>query len=71
MSIFRKLTRKFRKTEETKRYEYVEKDTRCDKCNFFYECKGNGNLIEVTRLGDTMPHFVNGFGNDCKALERD
>lgn len=71
MSIFRKLLRKFRKTEETKSFEYVEKDTRCDKCEFFDECEGNGDLIEIARLGDTRRHFIRGMGCGCKLLERD
>lgn len=71
MSIFRKLLRKFRKAEETKSFEYVEKDTRCDKCEFLEECKENGCLIEITSLEDTRSHFARSLGCKCNALERD
>lgn len=66
MSIFRKLIRKFRKAEETKHFEYVEKDTRCDKCEHIEECKENGYLIDITRLADTRQHFIRGIGCNCK-----
>lgn len=70
MSIFRKLLRKFGKAEETKQFEYVEEDTKCDKCEFLNKCMGNGYLIEITRLGDARSHFARDFGCDCNAAER-
>mgnify|MGYP007109790806 CR=1 FL=1 len=71
MIIFRKLLRRFRKTEEVKTFEYVEKDTKCDRCDFFYKCNGNGDLIEITSLADERRHFARSLGCECKLLERD
>ena len=43
--------------------EYHEKDTRCDLCEC--EFKKDCHLIEITTLGDTRKHFINGIGFIC------
>ena len=71
MSIFRKLLKKFRKTEALKDHRYIEHYTKCDECDNLSECLREGNLIESTTILDTTRHFINGLGCSCKLLERD
>ena len=42
--------------------KYVEKDTKCDNCEFSSYCQ----LIECTTIQDTRRHFIGGFGDFCK-----
>lgn len=50
--------------EEDKPEKYVEKYTKCDKCEHFEECKEN--LIECTIDLDTYRHYIPGMCHVCK-----
>lgn len=45
---------------------YVEKDTKCDNCEFFPECKENGYVLNCTIEMDNRQHFIPGMGANCK-----
>lgn len=50
--------------QKYKPQKYVEKNTKCDKCGYFEECKEN--LIECTIELDTYRHYIPGIGHVCK-----
>ena len=50
--------------EEYKPKKYVEKYTKCDKCEFFKDCEEN--LLECTNLLDENKHYISGTGYICK-----
>ena len=50
---------------------YVEKDTKCDKCQYLKECMVNYEVLNCTTSEDTRSHYVVGAGNDCKNKEVD
>ena len=41
---------------------YVERDTKCDLCDFKNSC----DLVEITRMYDNRQHFVPMRGFKCK-----
>lgn len=45
---------------------YVEKYTKCDKCELLQECISTGNVVETTMDIDGRRHFVIGLGVMCK-----
>ena len=53
-----------RKTEEVK--PYVEKDTKCDKCEYFQECIENGYVLNCMTVMDEREHYIVGIGAHCK-----
>lgn len=57
--MFRRRRKRKYKTEK-----YVEKQTKCDKCGYFEECKEN--LIECTIGLDTYRHYIPVMGHVCK-----
>lgn len=62
--FLRKIFKKKHKNNN-KEFKYIEKDTMCDKCNFFEEC--DGFLFEVTTLLDDRQHFIKSCDN-CKKI---
>ena len=64
MNLF--LKKLFRKKKSKKQYEpYVEKDTKCDKCEYLDECKTRGQVVNIQTMGDSLEHYV-GLGCNCK-----
>lgn len=49
-----------------RRKPYVEKYTKCDKCELLQECEAEGRLMEITTEQDTSQHYTIGFGYPCK-----
>lgn len=49
-----------RKTDEEK--PYVEKDTKCDKCEYLQECIGKGNVVYCSMSSDEREHYIRGMG---------
>ena len=45
---------------------YVERDTKCDKCEFLPECEENGYVLNWTIEMDNRQHFISGMGANCK-----
>ena len=45
---------------------YVEKDTKCDKCQYLQECIDNGYVVNYGRLLDERNHYIAGLGSHCK-----
>lgn len=65
MNLF--LKKLFRKKKSKKHYEpYVEKDTKCDKCEYLDECKDRGYVVNIQTLKDNRQHYVDGLGCKCK-----
>lgn len=48
------------------RTEYVEKNTRCDKCKFLNECE---SVLDCTKMADTRKHYICMLGGECKLDE--
>lgn len=51
------------KTKENEYTEYIEKDTKCDRCKFLNECSATA---DVTLLSDTRPHYECFDSLNCK-----
>lgn len=47
---------------------YIELDTECDKCEFLYQCKNDGYVVNCTIYEDTREHFIRGLGSNCKKM---
>lgn len=62
LKIFEKLFK--RKTEEVR--PYIEKDTKCDKCEYLQECIVNGHVINCMTFMDKREHYIVGIGAHCK-----
>lgn len=54
-------------TELTQGYVYVERDTKCDLCEYLNECIDVGNVLDCTHSMDTRKHYIHGMGPDCKS----
>lgn len=53
--------------KEYKPRKYKEKDTKCDKCEYFKECQEY--LTETTNCLDENKHYINGMGHVCRIDE--
>lgn len=53
-----------RKADEVK--PYVEKDTKCDKCEYLQECIAEGKVIDCRNFEDTRSHYIKGLGSCIK-----
>lgn len=52
-----------------KKYEpkpYVEKFTKCDKCEYIKDCENEGNVINCTKRIDNHEHFIRGMNAYCR-----
>lgn len=58
--LFHKKEVKFNKSE------HIERDTKCDKCEFLESCILCGNVIECTSGEDTKRHYIKGLVSECK-----
>lgn len=47
-------------------HEYVEKDTKCDKCKNLSKCIERGNCINITTTYDSKNHYILGCGVVCE-----
>lgn len=57
----------FHKIEvDINKYEYIERDTECDKCEFLESCIFDSNALECTSEEDTRRHYIKGLGSECK-----
>lgn len=46
--------------------KYVERDTKCDKCQKLNDCISNGNVLRATIGEDTRDHYIVGIGARCE-----
>lgn len=53
-----------RRKQKYKTEKYVEKFTKCDKCEFLKDCKEH--LVDCTTCSDKFKHYINGIGHTCK-----
>ena len=44
----------------------VEKDTKCDKCEYIEQCKAENIVVDCTIYEDTRKHYIVGLGAFCK-----
>lgn len=49
-------------------YEYIEKDTECDNCEFLQECRENGYVFNISTGIDSREHFIPGLRLSCKKI---
>lgn len=45
---------------------YVERFTKCDKCEYLKECQESRRVIDVSTCEDSYSHYVCGRGSICK-----
>ena len=63
---FWKIFKKIFKRKKVSSEPYVEKDTKCDKCQYLQECIENGYVINCITLMDEREHYICGIGSHCK-----
>lgn len=47
-------------------HKYIERDTKCDKCDILKNCIASGDAIDCTLSADSRKHYIGGCGNSCK-----
>lgn len=63
---FWEMFEKIFKRKEVPSEPYVEKDTKCDKCQYLQECIENGYVLNCSRTLDERNHYIVGLGSHCK-----
>ena len=63
---FWKIIEKLFKREAEKAQPYIEKDTKCDKCQYLQECIENGYVLNYMTFMDEREHYIVGLGSHCK-----
>ena len=63
---FWKILERIFKRKEVPSEQYVEKDTKCDKCQYLQECIDNGYVVNCGRPFDERNHYIAGLGSHCK-----
>ena len=63
LKIFKRIFEKKQKVDPTPR---IEKDTKCDKCEYLQECIDEGKVIDCRTFEDTRSHYIGGLGARCK-----
>lgn len=63
MKNFIKIIKKILKIHSPSHFEYHEKDTKCDLCEFKSKCEPY--LFDCTMLCDTRKHVTNSIGHIC------
>lgn len=63
LKIFKRIFEKKQKADPTQR---IEKDTKCDKCEYLQECIDEGEVIDCRTFEDTRSHYIGGLGARCK-----
>lgn len=48
---------------------YVEKFTKCDKCEYLNDCIKNSKVVDTSTCEDNYNHYVCGLGCNCKKEE--
>lgn len=59
---FWKIIEKLFIREAEKVQPYVEKDTKCDKCQYLQECIDKGNVVYCSMSCDESEHYIKGIG---------
>ena len=63
---FWKILERIFKRKEVPSEPYVEKDTKCDKCQYLQECIENGHVLNCMTFMDEREHYIVGLGSHCK-----
>lgn len=63
LKIFRRIFKKKQKVATTPR---IEKDTKCDKCEYLQECIDEGKVIDCRNFEDMRSHYIKGLGSYAK-----
>ena len=63
---FCKILERIFKRKEVPSEPYVEKDTKCDKCQYLQECIENGYVLNCMTFMDEREHYIVGLGSHCK-----
>lgn len=63
LKIFRRIFKKKQKVATTPR---IEKDTKCDKCEYLQECIDEGKVVDCRNFEDMRSHYIKGRGSYAK-----
>ena len=68
LKIFKRIFEKKQKVDLAPR---IEKDTKCDKCEYLQECIDEGEVIDCRTFEDTRSHYIKGLGSytKCNGVE--
>lgn len=63
LKMFKRIFEKKQKADPTPR---IEKDTKCDKCEYLQECIDNGSVVDCKTTSDSKSHYIKGLGSYAK-----
>ena len=63
---FLKFLKKIFQRKDVSREPHIEKDTKCDKCQYLQECIENGYVLNCMTVMDKREHYIVGLGSHCK-----
>ena len=66
MRFLKKFKRMFGEKQKVAPAPRIEKDTKCDKCEYLQACIADGTAIDCRTLEDTRSHYIGGLGARCK-----
>lgn len=66
MKFLKKLREYFWKNKKVAPAPRIEKDTKCDKCEYLQECIDDGRVIDCKNLEDMRSHYIKGLGSYAK-----
>ena len=66
MRLWKIIKKIFKKKQKADPTPHIEKDTKCDKCEYLQECIAEGKVIDCRNLEDTRSHYIKGLGSYAK-----
>ena len=66
MRFLKKFKRMFGKKQKVATAPRIEKDTKCDRCEYLQACISNGNVVNCRLLDDTRDHYIKGRMVSCE-----
>lgn len=66
MRLWKIIKKIFEKKQKVATAPRIEKDTKCDKCEYLQECIDEGEVIDCRTFEDTRSHYIGGLGARCK-----
>ena len=66
MRFWKIFKKKFKKKQDANPTPRIEKDTKCDKCEYLQMCIDEGGIIDCRILEDSRSHYIRGIGARCR-----
>ena len=66
MRLWKIIKKIFKKKQKVATAPRIEKDTKCDKCEYLQECIDDGRVIDCKNLEDMRSHYIKSLGSFAK-----